>query len=307
MTTVITKAPVNGAYHPDPEIDIYAGSEAGRYVSEAEYWARYYDDPDHHYEWNNGQLEEKPVGDYVQYRLYAWFVALLGDFLMVNPIARMIGLEMGFRMALPKKVTIRKPDLGVVLNSNPIPLGDKHRSYKGVFDLCIESISDSSRAETKRDTVTKKLEYAAGGVTEYYILDNNAKEMAFYRLNADGIYVPIPLQDGVIHSTILPGFQFRPSDLYHMPLPPLLINDPVYQNFAAPFLRAEHLVAEAERQQAEAERQHAETEKQRAETERQRADMERQRAAEQQQRADRYAARLRAMGINLDEEEEPIS
>lgn len=44
MTALITKAPVNGAHHPNPKIDVYAGSEAGRYVSEAEYWARYYDD-----------------------------------------------------------------------------------------------------------------------------------------------------------------------------------------------------------------------------------------------------------------------
>lgn len=58
-----------------------------------------------------------------------------------------------------------------MLNSNSVPLGDKDRSYKGVFDLCIESVSDATRGETERDTVTKKREYAAGGVQEYYILE----------------------------------------------------------------------------------------------------------------------------------------
>ncbi len=28
------------------------------WISEAEYWETYYEDPDHHYEWNNGYLEE---------------------------------------------------------------------------------------------------------------------------------------------------------------------------------------------------------------------------------------------------------
>lgn len=33
------------------------------WVGEAEYWEKYYEDSDHHYEWNNGYLEEKGVSD----------------------------------------------------------------------------------------------------------------------------------------------------------------------------------------------------------------------------------------------------
>jgi Putative restriction endonuclease len=52
----------------------------------------------------------------------------------------------------------------------------------------------------------------------------------------------------------------------------------------------------------EAERQRAETERQRAETERQRAETERQRAETERQRADQLAERLRALGINPDQD-----
>jgi len=34
-------------------------------VTEAEYWDKYYDYPDVTYEWNNGELEEKGVSDFV--------------------------------------------------------------------------------------------------------------------------------------------------------------------------------------------------------------------------------------------------
>jgi Uma2 family endonuclease len=185
---------------------------------------------------------------YTQYLIYAWLVDLLKDFLHVNPIARMIGLEMGFRLALPRKVTVRKPDLGVVLNSNPVPLGDTDRSYAGIFDLCIESLSDSSQAEVDRDTIIKKLEYAQAGVREYYILDDQKTETAFYVLN-QGIYQPITPQKGVIQSTILPGFQFRIADLYRQPRPPDLITDPVYSGFVSPYYRAERERAEQAEQE----------------------------------------------------------
>lgn len=100
------------------------------YVSEALYWEKYYNyvgPSDRCFEWNNGQLEELPVTDYAKFIMYLWFLDVLRDFLHANPIARIIGLELGFRLVLPQKVTIRKPDLGLVLNTNPVPLNDHDR------------------------------------------------------------------------------------------------------------------------------------------------------------------------------------
>ena len=276
------------------------GSVSGQYVSEERYWAEYYENSDFHYEWNNGRLEEKPMPDYAQFRLYLWFLGLVKDFLYVTASGRMIGLELGFRMALTQKVTIRKPDLAVVLHSNPVPLLDKDRSYKGIFDVCIESISDSSKEDVERDTVVKWQEYAAAGVKEYYILDERGRETEFYRLNA-GVYAPIQPVNGVIQSQVMPGFQFRLADLYRLPEPPALIEDPVYQGYISPFLRAERLRTEEANRRAEEASQRAEDERQRAEEERQRAEEASQRAEDERQRAERYATLLKSMGIALDD------
>jgi hypothetical protein len=145
-------------------------SDAGRRVSEEEYWRRHYLESDIHYEWSDGHLEEKPMSDYDTYLVYAWFTELLRHFLRAHPIARMVALEMGFRLSLPTKTVICKPDLGVVRNDNSHPLLPLDCSYHGVFDLCIEALSDPDRGGVERDTVHKKSEYAAAGVPEYFIL-----------------------------------------------------------------------------------------------------------------------------------------
>ena len=253
-------------------------SAHGLRVMEAEYWARYYEVADGSYEWNNGVLEEKPLPDYRRIAMYDWFLTLLRSYLEVNPIAKLLNLEMGFRLAMADKTTIRKPDLFVVRNDNPVPLGETDRSYHGICDLCVESLSDSSREESERDTVVKKREYAVVGVKEYYILDPDG-QMAFYRRNAAGAYEPLPADtDGVICSSVLPGFQFRIADLYLMPPQEMMAEDPVYRHFVLLKLQAEI---------------------QRAEVAEERAAIAAERMLAEQQRAERYAALLRDLGIDV--------
>ena len=212
-------------------------------VTEAEYWENYYGESDVIYEWNNGFLEEKPVSDYANYLMFMWFYEILHQFLTVHPIAETTGLEMGFR--LPHQSSIRRPDLGVILNDNPVALYPRDCTFEGVFDMCIEGLSDSNKKEEERDTVKKKQEYARSGVKEYYIL-HDSKKMAFYRLNARNVYMPIkPVGEGVIKSKVLPGFQFRIKDLYKRPSLQSLAVDKVYQGFILPFYQeAERKVIE---------------------------------------------------------------
>jgi hypothetical protein len=266
-----------------PENEI---SEDGLYVSETEYWEKYYHHPDFSYEWNNGYLEEKPMTDYRGSRAYQWFLILLHQFLDRFPIAKMIGLEFGFRLALPRKTSIRKPDLAVVLNSNPIFLGDTEFSYKGTFDICIESLSYSKPKEIKRDTVDKKKEYEGIGVREYYILDARRIETAFYRLNAKGKYQKIaPSDKDIIHSEVLPGFRFRISDLYTQPSLEEMTEDETYREYILPFHQQIKQRAEQAEIQVAMERQRAESEKQRAE--------------QAELKAARLAAKLKEIGIEV--------
>lgn len=241
-------------------------SEAGKYVTEEEYWRDYYDHPYFNYEWNNGTLEEVPVSDLKQYSSFDWFDDLLREFLQVYPMAKKVGLEFGIHLPLPTKTTIRKPDLFIVRNDNALTLHDDDRTYRGICDLCIEALSDSSEDDIERDTVVKKGEYETIGFHEYFILDPSGEHRAFYRRNAAGKYEEIDAgPEQIIRSEALPGFQFRIADLTRKPRLVDLVDDEVYRGFILPEYQAA-----------------------------------RQRAEQERQRAERLAARLRALGLSED-------
>ncbi|MCE7983421.1 MAG: Uma2 family endonuclease [Caldilinea sp. CFX5] len=256
-------------------------SEHGKAVSEEVYWAQYYSHPSFSYEWNNGILEERPMPNVVEWSMYKWFLLLLNEFLRNEPIAVTMALETAFRLTMPHSTAIRKPDLGVILNSNQIPLAIDDRSYHGTFDLCIESLSDGSQEDIDRDVVVKRGQYELAGVREYFILDDGDTYMAFYYRTPQGIFAPIPpLPGGIIRSTVLPGFQFRIADLHRQPSLVELVDDPVYQ----PFIMPEYQAAQ-----------------QRAEQERQRAEQAESAFLAEQQRSAQLIARLRSLGVTLDE------
>ncbi|WP_462329912.1 Uma2 family endonuclease [Thiohalocapsa halophila] len=284
----------------EPAGPIEPRSEAGKRVSEETYWTRYYLEADIQYEWNDGVLEEKPVSDFETYCIYVWLLRLLDTFLKAEPLGKLVGLEMGFRLPLPNKVVIRKPDLAVVRNDNPGVLLPVDVAYHGVYDLCIEALSTTKPAHIHRDRVQKHGEYAAGGVPEYYILHADPERRAFYSRNDSGLYEPIPPQDGVIHSRALPGFRFRLADLLAQPADEALRDDPIYADFVLAGWRADRERAEGERLRAEAERVRAQAAEREAEQQRRRAEQERRRAEE-------LAARLRMLGQDPDTQAPPDS
>lgn len=305
-------------------------SEDGLYVSLETYWQQYYNHFDFNYEWNNGRLEKNGVSQYVTTELYNWFLELLRHFLRVHQIGKILNLKIGFKLDLPEGQKVRKPDLGIVLNDNPVPIQPTDTSYHGTFDLCLEAISDSTPQEIERDTVVKKKEYAQANVKEYYVLDGTGRETGFYRLNQQGQYEKIKATKGdVIQSEVLRGFQFRISDLYRQPTPKEMVSDQVYRGFIMLDYQAqkeradfamerayeekqradeEKLKAEEANQRAEEANQRAEEQKLKTEEERQRAEEqklkaeeERQRAEEERQRAERFLAKLKKLGISLDD------
>jgi hypothetical protein len=187
-------------------------------------------------------------------------------------------------MQLPHDTIIRKPDLAVVCNDNPVALRPTDFSYGGIYDLCVEVISYSSKQEEERDTKEKRDEYCAGGVREYYVLDGREKETAFYQRDSQGRYVRIRSKDGIIRSHVLKGFAFRESDLYSRPSSEEMADDPLYQAFVMPAYQREKQRAEKERNRAEkSERKSEELEKA---------------LYSEKERAERLAAKLRELGIS---------
>jgi len=297
---------------PDPQIraiewieleeDSLIAPYDGLEVSLETYWSEFYGQTEHIYEWNNGILEAKPMAKLIQVKAYLWFLSLLKDYLFGNAIAEMTLLETPFQFNIPGKTKVRIPDLAVVLNDNPVPLGLHDRTYNGIFDICIESVSDSKPSEVERDTTVKRDEYAQGGVTEYYILDEKRPtdrkcETAFYRIDPSGIYQPIPSINGVIRSTVLPGFQFRVDDLEDRPTPLEMLDDPVYRGYTSPLLRAERERAERAESALQEEKERAERELQ-AEQERAAQELEAEKKLRQTQ-MDQFIAYANAQGISL--------
>ena len=222
----------------------------GRRVSKEEYWAKWYESPypdiDVSYEWNNGILEAIPPSNAPQIRQFGWFNLLLTCYVQVNPIAKFIELRTGVSMTVldsgepfGKWDVVYKPDLGVVLNDNPAPWGAVElRAFEGVCDMIVEELSDSTMAEVRRDTEEKKRGYALAGVKEYFILDPADRYMRFYRLTASRRYAEIrPDAAGVIRSQVLPGFQFRRSDLLNLPKLVELALDEIYAGYVIPGYR----------------------------------------------------------------------
>ena len=235
----------------------------GRYVTREEYWARWYENPypdiDVSYEWNNGRLEAKPLPNEPQLDLYNWFLDLLRRYISTYPIAKLINLETGFVLTIEdpaepsgQREAVRKPDIGVILNSNPVSWGGvDQRHFEGVCDMVVEAVSDSTPAEVLRDTEEKRRDYALAGVKEYYILDPSGEHMRFYRLIAGGRYEEIqPDAEGVIGSDVLPGLQFRLEEMERQPdLEELALND-VYAGYVIPKYQIAVTKSEAEAQRA---------------------------------------------------------
>lgn len=260
----------------------------GRRVTKEEYWAKWYESPypdmDVSYEWNNGILEAIPPANYPQIRLYRWFDSLMYYYFQSHPIAKVIALGIGVSMTVPDDSepsgvwdVVYKPDLGAVLNDNPAPWGAEDQyAFEGVCDIIVEAVSDATLAEVRRDTVEKKRGYALAGVKEYFILDPGDRHMRFYRLTEEGNYAEIrPGPEGVIASEVLPGFQFRRSDLFKLPVLTELALDEHYSGYVMPGFQKAVKRAEA----AAASRRQAEERAERAEEQLQalRAELARQR------------------------------
>lgn len=230
------------------------------YVSEADYWKFYYSHPDENYEWNNGKLEVKPMGDYLSHVMYSWFFRLLEEYLEVYREGITMGGEIGFILNWQNRKSIRKPDLAVICKNNPTSLELLDRTYKGTCDICIEFLSDSTRQEMERDTIVKKEEYAKVGVQEYFILDRLHKHTAFYYLpqtqsNQPLEYKPMdPGTTGIIRSQVLPQFAFRLEHLKTHPQLSDLIEDPVYQPYVRKDLQQANQLTAQEKEAKEKER-----------------------------------------------------
>jgi Uma2 family endonuclease len=90
------------------------------------------------------------------------------------------------------------------------------RFLAGAPDLVVEVISGDSVA---RDMETKRAEYAAAGIREYWLIESREPfRWAKFLVLHDGEYVEVPVVDGVYHSEAADGFWLRTDWLWDVDL-----------------------------------------------------------------------------------------
>jgi len=113
-----------------------------------------------------------------------------------------------FRLWLPGQVSGRNPDVAVVLRNTP-------KNWRGRRPpaLAFEVVSEGSEAH-ERDNVTKRAEYLAYGLREYWIVDPETKTVTVLVRDGDIWIEQLYRGDQQAVGLVLPGFAVRVSDLW---------------------------------------------------------------------------------------------
>jgi Uma2 family endonuclease len=122
-----------------------------------------------------------------------------------------------FQMKTGPDLPGRAPDILFVSSVNRSRLKKTHLS--GPADLVIEIISSESRG---RDRGDKFYEYEKGGVTEYWLIDPERKQVEFYLLRRRRYKLAELDAKGIFHSTVLPGVWINAAWFWTKPLPSVI-------------------------------------------------------------------------------------
>jgi Uma2 family endonuclease len=165
---------------------------------------------DTHAEWVNGEvIVHMPPKDPHQ-TLLEFFLKVIGIFIDIFDLGHLRVAP--FELKLQPDGPSREPDL-MFLQKDHLDRLTPERVI-GSPDLIIEIVSNDS---VHRDRVDKFDEYEAGGVPEYWIIDNRPQRQRaqFYQLTPNGQYQAIPIEaDGIYRSAVLPGFWLRVNWLW---------------------------------------------------------------------------------------------
>ena len=161
----------------------------------------------YHYELSKGVLEvsevpNDPHGDVVcnLYRVVARYDAQHPRFI------RRFGGGNEFQFLLPGMISGRNPDLGVVLRGAP-----KDGRGRRIPALAAEVVS---RGSIQRDYHTKRQEYLAYGLLEYWIVNPLERKVTVLTRHGDVWHEAVFRDDQVIASLVLPGFATTVAELW---------------------------------------------------------------------------------------------
>jgi Uma2 family endonuclease len=165
--------------------------------------------PGHRYELARGVLEvtevpNDPHGDIV------WFlISAISQHDREHPgLIHRAGEASGFRLWMPGMESGRNPDIAVVLRNAP-------RDHRGrrVPALAMEVVSEGEEAH-RRDYLTKREEYLAYGLFEYWIIDPIERKVTVLTRRGPTWHEQVFAGEQGASGLVLPGFLVRPADLW---------------------------------------------------------------------------------------------
>ena len=161
-------------------------------------------------EWVDGRVVPMATVAELHNLLTGWLIQVLRGCIQDEGLGRIY--HEPFNQKLPAS-SGRSPDIMVVLAQHY----DRVRSnyLDGPADVVIEVLSRSTAGVDRGD---KYLEYEAGGVPEYWLLDPQRQVAEFYQLDSSGRYQLVPpSSDGRYTSAVLPGFWLDVAWLWSRP------------------------------------------------------------------------------------------
>lgn len=155
-------------------------------------------------EWVDGKVVEMTPQTDRHLLISGFLYKAISGFVEQRGIGGLVA-QAGFQVKLSPRVA-REPDVFYLAAGNELRF--KRTFVDGPVDLAIELISPDSRVRDRRE---KFVEYAQGGVREYWIVDPDAETVEVFRL-VSGAYEPVPLGDPPrVTSEVIPGLWIDPA------------------------------------------------------------------------------------------------
>lgn len=165
------------------------------------------EEPGYRYELARAVLEVTEVPNDPHGQVVDNFASVLWQFRLSHPgLIQRVGGAAEFRLWLPGMISGRNPDYAVVLQNAP-------KDYRGrrIPVLAIEVVSVGGEV---RDYETKRQEYLAYGLLEYWIVDPQARRVTVLIRHGDVWAERVFQNDQMAEGLVLRGFQVRVSDLW---------------------------------------------------------------------------------------------
>jgi Uma2 family endonuclease len=158
-------------------------------------------------EYTEGHVEVLPMPTLAHQFIVLYLYRLLNDYVQSN--------QLGWVLAAPLPVRLRpnvyrEPDVIFLSASRP---ERRASDYPDGADLVMEVVS-GGREDRRRDLVVKRAEYAAAGITEYWIVDPDEKAITVLRLEGGQYVEHDPFTEGKALSASIPGFAVPVADVW---------------------------------------------------------------------------------------------